>query len=838
LLFSNRRKFAGTCLWLTGALAVPGSGAFGQQQVDSAVLSAAAAQAIVPECQIIPGTAREISGTVLDPSGRPIAGASVEALCGAYQREAVTDDTGTYHLRLPGGPFTVSAQQTGFAPAVQVLPAGPLAGSIDFAMSMAGSSNSMTVTAGPDYVATTSSTGTKTDTPLINLPQSVSSISLPQMKQRDVQTIQDTMRYTAGVDAEPYGPDLRADGFFIRGFNETYDGLYLDGLALPKVSGELETWTANPFSLQSVAVIKGPSSVLYGGNEPGGLVDLVSKRPPTTPQGEVQFEAGNFSRFQGYADIGGPLFGSDKWYYRVNGLAHSSGTQVRFAQDKQQFIAPSFTWKPNARTTLTVLNQYMNIDAGSAGQFLPAQGMILDGSRVPANPNGQIPIDTFDSDPSFDDYHKIEYFSGYAFQRELTRRIVFRQNFRWDHLELPNYIGLYGLGYTAPNGADATCAANPNAPVCTSTIARASFAGSADSSQSLVDNQLQANVTTGAWNHTLLAGYNYNHEGARVESGYGTGPDLNLFNPVYPQAVTRPAYSDINTNGTLQQHGVYLQDQAARGGLSVLLSGREDWALEDTRDFVAGDVIHQNASKFTGRAGVLYHTKLGVAPYFSYSTSFNPIPGVNAYGQAFVPDTGKQYEVGAKWQPHSVNAFLTASLFQLTENNVQTTDPDNPLNTVQTAQERSRGIELEGQASLTRHVDMVGSFTHEQVLYTRPYYGAINTRPQTVPANMASLWVNYNAANGFGAGAGARFTGITPGDAGNTFFVPGRTEMDGEVHYTTGPLRAAMNGKNLLNKTYVGYCYSATDCNYGYQRTFDGSLTYSFASLLHPWHQQ
>ena len=232
---------------------------------------------------------REVTGTVLDPSGRPIAGATIEARCGAYQRESVTDSAGAYRLRLPGGPFTVTAEETGFAPATQLLPATQLTAGLDFAMRMASSSNTVTVTAGPDFIATTSSAGTKTDTPLIDLPQSVSVVTLEQLRQRDVQTIEDAVRYTSGVDAEPYGPDLRVDSFFIRGFDETYDGLYLDGLALPKVSGEVVSWTANPSSLASVDVIKGPSSVLYGQNEPGGLIDLESRRPPMSPQGEVRF---------------------------------------------------------------------------------------------------------------------------------------------------------------------------------------------------------------------------------------------------------------------------------------------------------------------------------------------------------------------------------------------------------------------------------------------------------------------------------------------------------------------------------------------------------------------
>ncbi len=798
------------------------------------------------------GAQQTVSGTVLDPAGKPVLEAAVQAVCGSFVRRTTTDAAGRYQLRLPlpaeKGAFTLSAEQTGFTAAVQLLPA--TGANVDLRLSVAASSNSVTVKAGPEYVAEQSDAGTKTFTPLIETPQSISVVTLAQMRVRDVQTVADTLRYTGGVDAEPYGTDTRVDWFFIRGFSLTFDGLFLDGLALPKISGADAAWTANPFSLDRVDVIEGPASVLYGQNEPGGLVNLESKRPPVTPEGELRFEGGNYDRYQGYADFGGPLGSSGRLFYRVNGLARASGTQVQFTRDDEDYIAPSLTWTPDSRTSLTLLNNYLDLRTGSTGGFLPAQGTLLAGGKVAPNANGQIPVSFFDSDPSYDDFHKIEYFSGYLLQRQLSARWTVRQNFRFARLELPTYTGLYGTGFIVPAADTALCAADPNAGACTRVLSRSAINGNQNNAQYAVDNQLQGGLRAGAFGHTVLAGYNYKHQGSRSQLGYGPSaaysppgtpglaPNVDVFAPVYGVAVPVPGFVTTNTNGTLGQHGVYLQDQVSYRRLSVILSGREDWALENTRDLLANDVIHQDASKFTGRAGVLYHASFGLAPYFSYATSFNPVPGVDVYGHAYRPDTGVQYEVGAKYQPAGVHAFLTASLFQITENNVLTADPANPLNSIQAAAERSRGVELQGQASLGHNVDLVGSVTHEQVLYTRPYYGVQNVRPPTVPENLASLWTDWRPANGFGAGAGARFTGVTPGAADNSFFVHGHTLLDAEIHYTAGgehgPVRVGLNGQNLLNKTYVSYCYGTTDCNYGYQRTFNGNLTYSFASLLHP----
>ncbi len=829
----------------------------------------APAAAPAPPCIASTGVSRaSLSGVVTDQSGAAIPGAEVTTRCGDSSREVVTDQTGHFTLQLPRGTYTLRVVATGFAPAEQPLEILSASNTADVTLSVASLNNTVTVTA-DDYVALASTAGTKTSTPLIDTPQSISVITSEQLRARDTQTVTDTLRYTAGIDAEPYGIDTRVDWFFIRGFFENFDGLFLDGLALPKVTGSDAAWTANPFSLEQVNVIKGPASVLYGQNEPGGLVDLVSKQPTRKPLHELRFEGGTFDRFQGSADFGGPLVGSKHLFYRVNGLARSSGTQTNFVQDNMDYIAPSLTWTPDDRTRLTLLSQYLDYRTGSAASGTPAQGMTLAGGKIAPNPNGPIPVSYFGSEPSLDGFHKLEYFAGYQAERRLSDRFTVRQNFRWLHLGLPQYTGFYGNGFTAPPGSEALCAADPGAAICTRFAALTAINANQNNSHFAVDNQLQANLRTRSLSQTLLAGYNYQHQGAGSRAGYGTnalynpgdpanGPILDIFTPTYGGSFPLPPPNFVNTRGTLAQHGVYLQDQLSYRHISVILSGREDWALENVRDLNAATqpatcsaavqtaaCILQNASKFTGRAGILYHAPAGIAPYFSFATSFNPVLGVSTITDSsgavlstkpFLPDTGKQYEVGLKYQPRGINALFTASLFSLTQDNVQTSDPNNPQNTVQSAQQRSRGIEVEGQASLSHSLNLIASATHEQVLFTKPYYDVVNVRPITVPANLASVWLDYNPRTRFGAGAGVRFKGNTAGATDNSFFVGSHTLFDAEVHYLISPrVRFGFNAQNVLDKTYVAYCSSTANCIYGLRRTMNGNLTYRFASLLQPW---
>ncbi len=218
--------------------------------------------------------------------------------CGSFFRQTSSDAARRYSLRVPAGQYTLRAASTGFAEQAQAITVQQGITSVDLRLGIASGGETVNVTAGPDYVTSLDESGTKTPTPLIDMPQSITAVTQAQMEARDTQTVADTLRYAAGVDAEPYGIDTRVDWFFIRGFGLTFDGLFLDGLAVPKITGADAAYTSNPFSLQQVDILKGPSSVLYGQAEPGGLVKLTSKRPTEGAQGSMRFEGGTFGRFQ------------------------------------------------------------------------------------------------------------------------------------------------------------------------------------------------------------------------------------------------------------------------------------------------------------------------------------------------------------------------------------------------------------------------------------------------------------------------------------------------------------------------------------------------------------
>lgn len=246
-----------------------------------------------------------------------------------YKERSQSDQTGNYSIAVPVGSYFVRAVAAGFANWSEkvVVPEGQDGLQENIALKVVSTTSTVNVVANPDYVAENTDTGTKTTTPLIEVPQSISVVTSMQMQARDVQTVDQAIAYTAGVDPEPYGNDPRVDWFFIRGFSQSDDSVYQDGLGTTKVYAFESQFNVSPYSLQSVDVMKGPTSVLYGSNQPEGLVNLVSKRPPSEENNELRFEFGSYDRYQGSLDFGGPLSQNRKWLYRLSGQVRSSGAK-------------------------------------------------------------------------------------------------------------------------------------------------------------------------------------------------------------------------------------------------------------------------------------------------------------------------------------------------------------------------------------------------------------------------------------------------------------------------------------------------------------------------------
>jgi len=661
------------------------------------------------------------------------------------------------------------------------------------------------------YVAQHSTAGSKTDTPLLETPQSISVVTDDQMEAQNVGTLAEALRYTPGVQSEPFGFEPRMTQIKMRGFDAAETGLYQDGLKLVN-PGFAVSHNLEPFGAERVEVPRGPASVLYGQASAGGLVNFVSKKPIFADfGGDIKFEAGNYDRLQGELDVHGTLRDKKDLAYRLVALGRDSDTQIDYITDNRVYVAPSLTWKPSDRTTLTFLSHYQK-DETQPSQRYPAAGTLF------GNPNGQIPTNRFTGEPGVDKYNREQFSVGYLFEHQFNDLLTVRQNTRYFDTKLD-----VSSVYTAGLQADQR------------TISRYYYEIDAKSHGFSLDNQAQLNFATGPLAHTLLAGLDFQHTDASNELPFGSAPDLDIFAPVYGATVAA-ASPYQNDTLTQDQIGLYLQDQIKiTEKWRATLGGRLDMADSQTTDKLTGTTTKQRNEETTGRAGLVYLADNGLAPYFSYAQSFLPALGKDALtGTAFKPETGEQYEFGVKYQPKNQNSFITLAYFDLTRQNFLTLDPISFLN-VQKGEAHSRGVELEGVASFENGLNLTAGYSYLDAKVTKSSFASEVGEPlEYVPNHKATLWADYTVpsgpAKGWGIGGGTRYIGSSYGNtyyARNTIEVPSYVLFDTTVHYTWKQFQLAFNMQNVLDKEHVATAFGDSAA-YGARRVVTGSIKYSF----------
>jgi iron complex outermembrane receptor protein len=661
------------------------------------------------------------------------------------------------------------------------------------------------------YVANQSATGTKTDTPLREVPQSVSVVTRDQMQAQGVQNLAQSLRYTAGVTGELFGLDTRCHGVQLRGFNAWDQEFYKDGLQL-RAPGFANFTCLEPYGAERIEVLRGPASVLYGQGDPGGIVNYFTKRPPTTPFREIELQAGSFNDYTGRFDLGGPANADKNLFYRLTGVVRDADTQVDDVGFKRVYLAPALTWKPTFDTTVTFLSHYQYDKTGWGLQFMPAVGTLY------ANPNGRIPTSRFTGEQSWDHYNNTTLTTGYQFEHRVDDVFTIRQNARYAYLD-NDQKGVFGLGL------------DPSDPT-QRTLSRYGDYGKSKLHSFTIDNQLQAKFATGPLKHALLAGLDYqNIRFSDLGGSTSAIPPLDLFNPAYGMTTVIPDPAGIYQNSTQKQGqtGLYIQDQIKLDRWVLTLGGRQDFVSTTTDDHLSATTQTNKDRASTWRAGLGYLFDNGMTPYFSYSTSFLPVLGTNnVAGVPFVPETAQQYEVGLKYQPVGTNAFVTVAAFDLTRQNTLTADPTDPNFQVQRGEVRSRGIEVEGVASLSG-LDLRAAYTYLDMEFTKDTDLLGNT-PYGVSRHRASLWADHTIKggilDGFGYGAGVRYVGPSWGDDANTFRVPGVTLADAAIHYERGNYRFSVNAQNLFDTIYVSSCSGTDFCYYGLRRAVIGTMRY------------
>jgi iron complex outermembrane recepter protein len=750
---------------------------------------------------------------VTDPTGAVIDRAEIEVRCGSAVFAGITDNngTGTFHLR--AGSYTLTSTAPGFAQKTLEIHV-PLSAPLSVKMDMGSATDTINVSAGSGFVPYASNAGSKTNALLIEVPQSISIVSQQEMETREVITVNEALRYTPGIQTDEYGVEPRFDWLKLRGFDAQTFGIFRDGMRFNSLAGKLD-----PFELESVEVLKGPSSVLYGELPPGGLINQVTKRPSPERSTVVEGQFGSYSRLQGALDTTGSFDRNEVFRYRLIGLIRNSDTQTNFTPDNRRLIAPALTWHPSARTNLTVLADYQH-DTSKWSQFLPANGTLYN-----TNPNGIIPVSTFLGEPNYDNVMRNQGSVAYTGDHLFENGWNLHSNYRYQYINFKGQT-IFGGGF---DGASLT------------NVSRYLFATPNTNRFNTVDTRVLRRFNTGQWEQTVLFGYDYQHINQRATSYYLFGVnDLNIYHPVYGKTTIPTGAPYLNNNSLLQQNGLYAQDQIKyRNHWIFTLGGRQDFAQNDITNFIpAGAGYSHLDTRFTGRVGVTYLTNSGISPYFAYSTSFLPNAGTFVYTPSTglsttpaVPSNARQIEGGVKLQPRTSNSFITASIFQINETNVLV--PDSNFNEHQDGEVRSLGVELEGIASLSHGLNFHGGYTFTATNNVSDVTAANIGKwlPQT-PRNQFSTLADYTRAVGasvdFGGNFGVRFVGANAADAVNSFFVPNYTLLDASLRFGYRHTLFSVNATNLADERYVATCTGLAACYYGYARNVIGTAQYRF----------
>ncbi|QNU65252.1 TonB-dependent siderophore receptor [Vreelandella titanicae] len=677
-------------------------------------------------------------------------------------------------------------------------------GAADYVMEKAGTAENMVLDtvavvgsriSSDGYLAYSTSAGSKTDTPLIELAQSISVVTEEQLRDRQPSSVEQAVAYTAGVRVEAAGMDPRFDLISVRGYPTVYHGDFLDSLRQPN-SGWLSYYSTVPYNLERIEIVKGPDSMRYGQLSPGGLVNRVSKRPSADAPQEVQLQVGSHDHLQGQFDVGGDM-GSDV-QYRLVGVMRDAQTDIEQVDNDVSLLAPSLYWQISDRTDITFITQYQERQTSASPR--PYQ----DGDNL---------THFWSSDEDFDKLDQEQWALGYEFNHRWSDQLQLQQNVRYGQVDTTNqYLSAGTLSGT--------------------TLSRSSV-GLYEEMESLsTDTRLMATFDQGGVEHAVMLGADYAYLENDVIYAGGSAPSIDIDNPDYSQPVAQPSNVWTNDSGKAHRRGLYLQDQVKLDNWRLTAGIRRDWARDETRNHLTGTASESRDEKNTWRFGALYAFDSGLSPYFSYAQSFLPESGTDVSGNDFDPTEGEQFELGLKYQPAGSDAMLTAAIYQIDEANRKTTDLENPLFQVQTGEVRTRGLELEAVGNVTDDLRMTASYNYNRSEITADNDGNEGSDLANTPRHLASLWLDYRvpALERLRLSGGVRYIGSEYIDNANSNKNAAYSLFDMAAHYDfAGSLqgvRASLNATNVTDEEHIScegiYCYR------GAGRSLIGSIAYQW----------
>ncbi|RUR84722.1 TonB-dependent siderophore receptor [Chlorogloeopsis fritschii PCC 9212] len=655
------------------------------------------------------------------------------------------------------------------------------------------------------YRVEEASTATRTDTPIRDIPQSIQVIPREVLKDQGTIRVRDALQNVSGSTNAGYYQGF-SEYLSLRGFNAN---LFRDGIrSYQDFGGLIET-----ADIERIEVLKGPASVLFGDAPPGGLVNLVTKQPLTQPFYSFEGTVGSFSTYRGAIDLSGPLNDSRSILSRFNAFYENAGSFRDFVNSERVFLAPKFKFALGANTNLTI-----------DGSWLQETRTADDGTVAIGNRPADLPRERFLGEPFQDVEINVTNFS-YLFDHKFNDQWSIRNAFRAQFVNLERY-------YPLRDSLDEE----------TGELSRLKYFSQRRDNAYSVQTDVLGKFSTGSIKHQLLLGFDYTKNTEDGTFGdFEPYPSINIFNPVYTR-LRYPKREILNffRDDTLDKYGFYFQDQIEIiPQLKLLAGGRFDIFEQNRSTRNLGEEkeeFFQSDSKFSPRLGIVYQPSQNISLYASYATSFEPSFGASRNGndEPFKPETGRQFEIGVK-ADITRNLSATLALYDLRKQNVTVDDPNSadPNDQIQTGEQTSRGIEFDIAGEIIPGWKVIASYAYIDAFISKDTTDLEGRRRENIPEHSASLWTTYEiqqgSLQGLGFGLGLFFVGDRFGDLDNSYVLPSYVRTDASVFYRRDNWRAALNIRNLFDKTYfIGSEGTRLGVYYGEPLTLIGSFAIEF----------
>ncbi len=664
------------------------------------------------------------------------------------------------------------------------------------------------------YRAKKASTATKTNIPIMDTPFSVQVISREVMEDQQIVNMKNAIRNVSGIVSTGQAD---YDGIRIRGFNnDGFTTVYRNGLRIRRTHNTLT-------NVENIEVLKGPAGAIYGRIEPGGMVNLVMKKPQEDAHYSIQQQIGSFNMYQTTAEATGALNEDKTLLYRVDLDYKSDDTFVDTVYSKRSLISPVITWRPSAQTEVN-----FNIEQQKEKMRYWAGIPIVNGR--PAD----IPVNRYLGFNDPNEYAKMnKTIVAFDWSHKFNDDWMLKQRFHTYHLDY-QFINTWSVNSIAADGR---------------TMSRDVFYDPLDDTKGYATSfDLTGSFNRLGIKHDVLLGTDYYKEVVEQNQNSSLAPvpyrTIDIYNPIYT-----PINPQVATNNWInilaKWNGIYFQDQMTLAPQwKLLLGGRWDdataWRGASATSLAVAEAAKVSAkdTKFNPRAGLVYQPKTWLTVYGNYSESMGGAnTGTSASGAFFAPELAQQKEVGFKTELFDKKLVANVALYELTKKNVKTRDLANPAFSIAAGEVRNRGLEVDASGNVTRALSVVATYAYTDSRITKDNNGVQNKVYYSIPKHSGSLWGKYSLGGdmqGLSIGAGAVGIGQNYANNANTQIVPGFVRMDAMLAYrfkgvASSMMTAQLNVTNLMGiRYYTPSGYGGGSVVPGAPRTIVASLRADF----------